>query len=326
MKYTKVDNKLITIFDVVRFITANENNKFNLSILDGVDDYRIILTHGVIGELLMVIENDYYGLDKSKLIFLCNNIQTTSYLLTLGLNAHTISEYIFSNDNWYTVNNSTKIYDCVFPGREHKSLGLFEQEYNNNLLVLNQLPEYPMSHRDVINYFNKSKCGLMTTESEGSCLSVGEMLLCGLPIISVKIPNNLPKETYYPNHPNNKKMIENTYGLIFPNTLGGRELWLNENNSLYCNRDDDSIEQSINELNSQSLDPHWIRNDFLSKLSFQRYNFLYLLKDTLEIIDIDINKINLNDFINLPYGNSSINTTQWKSIKQYFLNSFKQNG
>ncbi len=55
MKYTKVDNNLIIMFDVVRFITANKNNKFNLSILDGVDDYRIILTHGVIGELLMAL-------------------------------------------------------------------------------------------------------------------------------------------------------------------------------------------------------------------------------------------------------------------------------
>ena len=323
MNHIKVDNKLITMFDVVRFITASEHNKFDTSILDGVDDYRIILTHGVIGELLMIIENNYYGLDKSKLIFLCNNIQTTSYLLTLGLNTHTISEYIFSNDDWYTINNSTKIYDCVFPGREYKTLGLFEREYNNNLLIVNKLPEYPMPHRDLVNYFNQSKCGLMTTESEGSCLSVGEMLLCGLPIVSVKIQDKLPKETYYPHHPNSKKIIENTYGLIFPNTLGGRELWLNENNSLYCERNDDSIEQAIDELNSQNIDPYWIRNDFLSKLSSQRYYFLYLLKNILGDINININEINLNNFINLPYGNSSINTTQWKSIKQYFLTSFK---
>lgn len=323
MNHIKVDNKLITMFDVVRFITASEHNKFDTSILDGVDDYRIILTHGVIGELLMIIENNYYGLDKSKLIFLCNNIQTTSYLLILGLNAHTISEYIFSNDDWYTINNSTKIYDCVFPGREYKTLGLFEREYNNNLLIVNKLPEYPMPHRDLVNYFNQSKCGLMTTESEGSCLSVGEMLLCGLPIVSVKIQDKLPKETYYPYHPNSKKIIENTYGLIFPNTLGGRELWLNENNSLYCERNDDSIEQAIDELNSQNIDPYWIRNDFLSKLSSQRYYFLYLLKNILGDINININEIDLNNFINLPYGNSSINTTQWKSIKQYFLTSFK---
>jgi hypothetical protein len=178
-----------------------------------------------------------------------------------------------------------------------------------------------MHHNYVVKYFNQSKCGLMTTESEGSCLSVGEMLLCGLPIVSVKIQDKLPKETYYPNNPN-KKIIENTYGLILPNTLGGRELWLNENNSLYCERNDDSIETSINELNSQNIDKYWIRRDFLSKLSFQRYQFLYLLKDILGTINIDINKIDLNGFINLPYGNSSINSSQWNSIKQYFLNSF----
>jgi hypothetical protein len=323
MKCIKVDNNLIAMFDVVRFITASEHNKFDASILDEIDDYRIILTHGVIGELLMVIENDYYGLDKSKLIFLCNNIQTTQYLATLGLTAHTISEYIFSNDDLYTIKPSNKIYDCIFPGRESKTWGLFKREYNNNLLIANKLPEYPMHHNYVVDYFNQSKCGLMTTESEGSCLSVGEMLLCGLPIVSVKIPDNLPKETYYPNHPNNKKMIENTYGLILPNTLGGRELWLNENNSLYCERNDDSIEAAINELNSQNIDPYWIRRDFLSKLSLQRYQFLYLLKDILETINIDINKIDLNSFINLPYGNSSIITPQWKLIKQHFLTSFK---
>jgi len=325
MKHIKVDNNLIAMFDVVRFITADEESRFNLSILDGVDDYRIVLTHGVIGELLMVIENDYYGLDKSKLIFLCNNIQTTHYLTTLGLSAHTISEYIFSNDDLYTIKPSNKIYDCVFPGREYKALGLFEKEYNN-LLIMNRLPEYPMHHNYVIEYFNQSKCGLMTTESEGSCLSVGEMLLCGLPIVSVKIQDNLPKETYYPNTFNNKKIIENTYGLIFPNTLGGRELWLNENNSLYCERNDNSIETAINELNSQNLDKYWIRRDFLSKLSSQRYQFLYLLKNILGEINIDISKVDLINFISLPYGNSSINTSQWKSVKQHFLNSFKQNG
>jgi hypothetical protein len=310
------------MFDVVRFITSIEQDKFNINLIKNIDDYRIILTHGVIGELVHLIENNYYGLDKNKLIFLCNNIETTKLCHRHKLNAHTISEYLFSDDDLYNIIDIPKTFDCVFPGRESKTLGLFEKKYNNNLLIMNKLSEYPMHHNYVVEYFNKSKCGLMTTESEGSCLSVGEMLLCGLPIVSVKIQDKLPKETYYPNNPN-KKIIENTYGLILPNTLGGRELWLNENNSLYCERNDDSIEQVINELNSQNIDPYWIRRDFLSKLSFQRYQFLYLLKNILNNINIDIDKIDLNSFINLPYGNSSINTTQWKSIKQHFLTSFK---
>jgi hypothetical protein len=184
---------------------------------------------------------------------------------------------------------------------------------------MNKLTEYPMHHNYVVEYFNKSKCGLMTTESEGSCLSVGEMLLCGLPIVSVKIQDKLPKETYYPNNPN-KKIIENTYGLILPNTLGGRELWLNENNSVYCDRNDNSIEEAINIIINKNFDKHLIRNDFLSKLSFQRYQFLYLLESILN--ELKMSNVDLNNFINLPYGNSSINTTQWNSIKQHFLTSF----
>ena len=319
------NNKLITSFDLVRLSTGNEWAKFDINILDSVDDYRIILTHGVIGELLMVIENNYYGLDKSKLIFLCNNIQTTHYLTTLGLIAHTINEYIFSNDDLYNINNTHKIYNCIFPGRESKTLGLFEKEYANNLLILNKSPEYPFLPQTVVDYFNKSKCGLMVTESEGSCLSVGEMLLCGIPVISVKIPDNLPKTIYYPHNPDSKRIIGNTYGLIFPNTLGGRELWLNEINSLYCERNDKSIEEAINELSSKNINPHLIRNDFLSKLSFQRYQFLFLLKNILEEIDIDINKIELSSFIKLPYGTSSISTTQWNNIKSHYLTSFNLN-
>lgn len=322
VKYLRNNNKVITMFDAVRFITTSEHNRFTPDILDGVDDYRIILTHGVIGELLMVLENNYYGLDKSKFIFLCNNIETANYLSTLGLNAHVISEYIFSNDDLYQIKDLPKTYDCIFPGRESKTGGLFLKNYKHDLLRLYKLPDYPFNYATVVDYYNKAKCGLMTTESEGSCLSVGEMLLCGIPVISVEIQDNLPKEVYYPDHSNKKKLIENTYGLILPNTLGGRELWLNEGNSIYCERNDDSIDEAIEKILSGKFDVSWIRNDFLSKLSFHRYQFLFLLKSVLETVDMDIRKVNFNEFINLPYGNSSINTSQWNSIKTHYYKAY----
>jgi hypothetical protein len=71
------DNKLITMFDVVRFITSVDDDRFTHDLISNVDDYRIILTHGVIGELIYFIERNYFGLDKNKIIFLCNNIETT---------------------------------------------------------------------------------------------------------------------------------------------------------------------------------------------------------------------------------------------------------
>jgi hypothetical protein len=313
--YTQ-NNKLVIMFDVVGFNTSTEHNRFNVDSIKDIDDYRIILTHGVIGELVHLIENNYYGLDKNKLIFLCNNIETTKLCHKHKLNAHTISEYLFSDDDLYNIIDIPKTFDCVFPGREAKTIGIFQKEYNINILKCYIQPQFPFNMSEMPYYFNSSKCGLMTTESEGSCLSVGEMLLCGIPVVSVKINTNPP----YPYYPIDDHHYKSTYDIVLPNTLGGRELWLDENNSIYCERNDDSIEEAINIAINKNFNKHLIRNDFLSKLKYQRIQFLYLLKSILNELEMD--DVNLNFFINLPYGNSSISTTQWKSIKNYFLNSF----
>lgn len=301
------------MFDVVRFITSVPSDRFSLDLIHGLDDYRIILTHGVMGELINVIENNYYGLDKNKLIFLCNNLEILKFCHQHSLNAHLISEYLFSDDDLYDIINVSKIYDCIFPGREAKAIGLFTREYNVNLLKCYNQSYFPIPRLDMPFYFNSSKCGLMTTETEGSCLSVGEMLLCGIPVISVGI-SKLNKNSYYPydNH-----SYKNTYGIIFPNTLGGRELWLDNNNSLYCDRNDDSIEEAINTIINIDFDKYKIRNDFLAKLSMQRIQFLYLLKGILD--ELNMVNVDMNSFVNLPYGNSTVNTTQWNILKNNII-------
>lgn len=301
------------MFDVVRFITSLTSNRFTLNLIEDVDDYRIILTHGVIGELINVIENNYYGLDKNKLIFLCNNIETTKLCHKHELNAYNISEYIFSDDDLYNIINIPKEYDCIFPGRNAKATGLFSREYNVNLFVGFKQPGFPFDRKKMPYYFNMSKCGLMTTEAEGSCLSVGEMLLCGIPVVSVKINQNPP----YPYYPVNKHHYAGTYNIVLPNTLGGRELWLDNNNSVYCDRNDDSIEEAINIAINSNFDKYLIRNDFLAKLSMQRIQFLYLLKGILN--DLNMVNVDMNSFVNLPYGNSTINTTQWNILKNNII-------
>jgi glycosyltransferase involved in cell wall biosynthesis len=153
----------------------------------------------------------------------------------------------------------------------------------------------------------------MTTESEGSCLSVGEMLLCGIPVVSVKISNTPP----HPYYPINKHSYKSTYEIVLPNTLGGRELWLDKNNSVYCDRNDDSIEEAINTVINSNFDNNLIRNDFLAKLTMQRTEFLYLLKSILN--ELDINTVNISSFVNLPYGNSTINSTQWNILKNNII-------
>lgn len=301
------------MFDVVRFITSASSDRFSMDLVHEIDDYRIILTHGVMGELINVIENNYYGLDKNKLIFLCNNIEIIKFCHQHNLNAYLVSEYIFSDDDLYNIVDTPKIYDCIFPGREAKTIGLFNREYNINLFKCSTQPYFPIPRRDMPFYFNSSKCGLMTTETEGSCLSVGEMLLCGIPVVSVNIPK-LDKDNYYP-HDNHS--YKNTYGIVFPNTLGGRELWLDSSNSLYCDRNDDSIEEAINAIINIDFDKHKIRNDFLAKLQMHRLQFAYLLKGILD--ELNMSNVDMNSFVNLPYSNSTINSTYWNSIKNNVL-------
>lgn len=317
-KYVK-DNKGIFMFDCVRFITSDIHNRFTSKDLEGLEDYRIILTHGVIGELINLIEQENFLLPKEKLHLLVNNVETEKLFNNYGYNTYNISEYIFTDDDRYNIINTSVKYDCVFPGREAKTYNLFKAPYSNTLNLLYKSESYPYAREVMTQLFNQAKTGLMTTEAEGSCLSVGEMLSCGLPIVSVKINNLTSKHSYYPLSPNAYKT---TYGMVLPNTLGGRELWLTPNNSIYTEREDSKIDQAITDLINKNLDRLEIRKDFLSKLYEHRIRFFYLIKSIFDELQFDFNSITLNEFINLPYGNSTITSTEWKKCLNHFKNSY----
>lgn len=319
LKYYEKNNKVVSMFDTVNFFTSIEELRFNNSVLDDKTDYRIILTHGVIGELISLIDNNCFGLDKKKLVLLCNNIDTTSFFIKNGFIAYNVSEYIFSNDDLYNIKKNDLEYDCIFPGRSSKTYDLFKKEYKCKLLKMFELADYPITRESVVNFYNKSKCGLMTTETEGSCLSVSEMLMCGLPVVT----NNIKKYDASFYYPINNNEYKNCYGIVFPNTMGGRELWLDENNSIFCDRNDDAIEDAIIETINKNYDRISIRKDFLSKLKKERLSFLHIMKNVLDELDIDISKVDMDNFINFPYGNSTIKSTEWLTIKNNFFKTFK---
>jgi hypothetical protein len=319
MLFDVVNNCLISVFDVVRLVDPKTRQNY-INKIKKAHDYRIILTHGVIGELIIFLENDCYGLDKSKLTICCNNIETTIFFIKNGFNAFTISEYIFFNDSVYNIKSYEKIYDCIFPGRPAKSIGLFKKNYNFKFLDIKDAPGCPVNQNEMVTYYNKSKCGLMTSISEGSCLCIGEMLLCGLPIVSTKIETEI-KNKYYPI---NKKDYSNTYALVLPNTLGGRELWLTKNNSIFCERTDDAIEIAVNNILDKNFDAYKIRDEFLSNLYKERLNFLFLLKNIYDEIDAKLDDLKLSNICNVPYGSSTINSQQWELVKEEFINKYNK--
>lgn len=316
MKYYSIDNKIILVIDAVRFFTPT-NMLFDLSILKD-KDYRIIVTHGIMGELLNMIEKNYYGLDKNKLIFLTNNIEVHNIMNREGCRCFTISEYIFLNDDLYNIVNIEKEYDCIYMGRRAKIGGLFETPYISNLkkCILHESSE--ISSELVKIEYNKSLSGIMVSKTEGSCRAIAEMLMCGLPIISIKMPN-LSKHQYYPYE---KLLMYGAYNIILPNTIGGRELWLDDYNSITCERSDNNIDLTIQQIIEKKLSNETIRRDFLNRLFTERLKFLFLIKSILEELDINLEDIELNSFINLPYSNCSLQTTQWNKTIKHFKTLF----
>jgi|GEM_PF-4115074 len=317
IKSVIIDGKLIMVLDAVRFQTSDTIDRFDLSILQG-RDYRIVVTHGVVGELVDMIVKNYYGLDKNKLIFLCNNIEAQQILSKNGCRAFNISEYVFLNDDTYNIIEAEKQYDCVYLGRRAKLEGLFKTPYKSDVkhFLLNE--ESTVNESAVTFEYAKSLSGIMTSKAEGSCRVIAEMLMCGLPIVSIKMPN-LPKQDYFPHTLFN---IYSTYEVVLPNTVGGRELWLDDYNSITCERNDEAIDNAIQEIIGRNLDRNIIRRDYLGRLFTERLKFLYLIKSTAEELDLNFWDISLDDFITLPYSNCSLQTQEWKRVVQHFKTLF----
>jgi hypothetical protein len=142
--------------------------------------------------------------------------------------------------------------------------------------------------------------------------------MCGLPIINIKMPN-LNKNQYYPYE---KSMMFGAYNIVLPNTLGGRELWLDNYNSIICERNDYSIDDAIQQIIEKKLDSNTIRKDYLNRLFTERLKFLFLIKSVLEELDINLWNIDINNIINVPYSNCSLQSTQWDKTIKYFKTLF----
>tara|TARA_B110000858_G_C17780575_1_gene464561 strand:+ start:1060 stop:2028 length:969 start_codon:yes stop_codon:yes gene_type:complete len=312
MKYYLRDNKIIFTLDAVRFM-SQPPLLFDFDLIKGLD-YRIIISHGIMGELLNFLEKDFYGLDKSKLIFLTNNLEINNILNKKGCRCFNISEYIFLNDDYYKILDLKKEYDCVYMGRRAKIENLFKIPFKSTIKPYILHEDSGIEESLASQYYNKARCGISPSKTEGSCRSVAEMLMCGLPVVNIKMPS-LPSDQYYPN---SKTLLYSAYSEILPNTLGGRELWLDNSNSIICELEDKAIDNAIQSIISKELPSNNIRENFLSKLSQERFKFLLLLKTITEELNLNFWDIPINEVINLPYSNCSTNTQEWSKTLNYF--------
>jgi glycosyltransferase involved in cell wall biosynthesis len=97
---------------------------------------------------------------------------------------------------------------------------------------------------------------------EGANYSTVEYLLCGLPVISTK-------------------------------SLGGREYWLNDTNSIICEPNEDSLCECVNlaidKLNNGLFNREEIRLNTISKMEELRMNFIHKLQQLFDSHQVRIN-------------------------------------
>lgn len=274
-------------------------------------NYHFIITHGIISEILSFVKHqNAFNLNKDNITVMSNNVELSLELSKLKIKHIGISESIFINDDLYYIDTQPKIYDSVFSGRPVKIEDILNQNYNfiSNIhknYISQSDGKFKYNIKDIYKLYNKSKSGIVPSISEGSCRTINELLLCGVPIVDIKFPEFSEENVDF----------GNCYSQMLPNTLGGRELYLDHNNSVIVPRTPKGIDDGIQELIKRNLCPDSIRKDFLAKLNNERLKFLLFLKGIC--LNLEINPP-LNSFVNPPYSNSSIDSNEWKKVKKHF--------
>ena len=241
------------------------------SLANGSNDYFILFDHnaGPLTESVSYLANSFESVDRERFFFCSSTRQAHENRLRAGLNSYLISNNIMVNENIFFFRDSDVIYDAMLVARDMdiKRIALAKNVANIAYVIdrwykssyhkpagdwagspYSYLNDGPLGPAEISELFARSACSLIFTEREGACFSVTESLLCGCPVISSR-PQNFPNDT-----------------------LGGRELWLNSDNSVWLKDDTpESVEFAVALMSARALDRQFIAKQALDYLHSQRH-------------------------------------------------------
>lgn len=201
-------------------------------------------------------------------IFLSGSEKAHNMRMEHGLKSFIFSNNSLVNESIFTCTNldlEKRDYRAVYTARAAaiKRIGLSSQVRELALVInrsfVSQFIQLDESYQNVpykylnsshlkkaelCSLYNRSRCGLILSTTEGACYTVVEYLLSGIPVVSTR-----PETS---------------------NGLGGRELWLTLNNSAYCEATQESVSLAVSELLARRLDPQKIRAECISIQAEQR--------------------------------------------------------
>ena len=146
-----------------------------------------------------------------------------------------------------------------------------------------------LTKKEICEIINESHCGLCLSREEGACYSSSEYLLCGIPVVSTW-------------------------------SLGGRDVWYNEYNSIICEDTPEAVAEAVTEAVHRKWDASLIREMHQSQASGYRNKFLGALQDVLNRLTsptVDAERVFKENFT--WYCNSNSNATpHLRDVESYF--------
>jgi Iap family predicted aminopeptidase len=168
------------------------------------------------------------------------------------------------------VNIAKKIQNTIHIGYfNYKKINTHDKVVPNFGMLANfKSGEYKRLDKHSINiYYNQSLMGGMFSECEGACFASSQYLLSGLPVISIK-------------------------------SVGGRDIWYNEYNSIICENNEDSVYEAVELAKSKIVSGEFnrekIRELHLKQMDEHRNTLIEYISRLLlndEEGNIDINDI-----------------------------------
>lgn len=203
------------------------------------------------------------SLSKDQFYFLCNSKLEKQNVEARSFQGDVIAQNAWLDENLVMKPQAVeKLYRAIYVGRRSafkrhmlasKVEGLAIVAGRNHGNALADIPEHvylndrQLRPEEVCRKINEARCGLILSEQEGACFASSEYLLCGVPVISTP-------------------------------SLGGRDEWYNDYNSIICDADPDAIANAVDFFNCNPRDPEKIRAMHIDKANFYRSKFITLLE------------------------------------------------
>lgn len=134
---------------------------------------------------------------------------------------------------------------------------------NSDVLIpkhINKITEIP--NRFICKEINKAHVSLCLSEIEGGCKASSESLLCGVPVISTP-------------------------------SVGGRDLWYNESNSIICEPNEDSVKNAVEKALCFNWDAEQIRNDHIKLAETFREKLASITQEIFINYNVDVDAKNI---------------------------------